>query len=167
MCISVPFALRNRNMISVFPMPIGTESWYQCSPCPYEQKRDISVPFALRSRNVISVFPMLLGTETCIRVPHRFSRISIPGQSYAHQTIYNMTSAIWAHASPHSSEQNWQVHHKKSVPPKHNSGYNYAVYIPSRWPRDTLYPHKLALTSSTSGSHSVAIVRSRTKATEL
>jgi hypothetical protein len=37
---------------------------------------------------------------------------------------------------------------------------------PSRWPRDTLYPQNLALTSPTSGEHSVGIVRSRTKAFE-
>jgi hypothetical protein len=37
---------------------------------------------------------------------------------------------------------------------------------PLRWPRDTLYPQKLALTSPTSGGRSVAIVCSRTKATE-
>jgi hypothetical protein len=37
---------------------------------------------------------------------------------------------------------------------------------PSRWPRGTLYPLKLALTSPTSGGRSVAIDRSRTKATE-
>jgi hypothetical protein len=35
-----------------------------------------------------------------------------------------------------------------------------------RWPRDTLYPQKLALTSPTSGSRSVGIVRLWTKATE-
>jgi hypothetical protein len=35
-----------------------------------------------------------------------------------------------------------------------------------RWPRDTLYPLKLALTSPTSGGRSVGIVRSRTKAKE-
>jgi hypothetical protein len=35
-----------------------------------------------------------------------------------------------------------------------------------RWPCDTLYPQKLALTSPTSGGRSVGIVRSRTKATE-
>jgi hypothetical protein len=34
---------------------------------------------------------------------------------------------------------------------------------PLRWPRDTLYPQKLELTSPTSGSHSVGIVRLRTK----
>jgi hypothetical protein len=37
---------------------------------------------------------------------------------------------------------------------------------PLRWPRDTVYPQKLALTSPTSGGRSVSIVRSRTKATE-
>jgi hypothetical protein len=37
---------------------------------------------------------------------------------------------------------------------------------PSRWPRGTLYPHKLALTSPTSGGHSVSIVRSRAQTTE-
>jgi hypothetical protein len=38
---------------------------------------------------------------------------------------------------------------------------------PLRWPRDTLYPQKLALTSSTSGGRSVGILCSRTKATEI
>jgi hypothetical protein len=38
---------------------------------------------------------------------------------------------------------------------------------PSRWPRGTHYPQKVALTSPTSGGHSVGIVRSWTKATEL
>jgi hypothetical protein len=37
---------------------------------------------------------------------------------------------------------------------------------PSRWPRGTLYPQKLALTSLTSGGLSVGIVRSLTQATE-
>jgi hypothetical protein len=36
----------------------------------------------------------------------------------------------------------------------------------SRWPRGTLYPNKLALTSPTSGGHSVGMVRSRTQAPE-
>jgi hypothetical protein len=34
---------------------------------------------------------------------------------------------------------------------------------PLRWPRDTLYPQKLALTSTTSGGRSVGIVRLRTR----
>jgi hypothetical protein len=37
---------------------------------------------------------------------------------------------------------------------------------PSRRPRGTLYPQKLALTSPTSGGRSVGIVRSRTQITE-
>jgi hypothetical protein len=37
---------------------------------------------------------------------------------------------------------------------------------PSRWPRDTTYAQKLALTSQTSGGRSVGIVRSRAKAAE-
>jgi hypothetical protein len=37
---------------------------------------------------------------------------------------------------------------------------------PSRWPRDTLYPQKLALTSPTSGGRSISTVRSQTQATE-
>jgi hypothetical protein len=36
----------------------------------------------------------------------------------------------------------------------------------SRWPRDTLYPQKLALTSLTSGGRSACIVRSRAQAME-
>jgi hypothetical protein len=36
----------------------------------------------------------------------------------------------------------------------------------SRWPRGTLYPQKLALTSPKSGGRSVGIVRSRTQTTE-
>jgi hypothetical protein len=35
---------------------------------------------------------------------------------------------------------------------------------PSLWPHGTLYPHKLALTSLTSGGHSVGIVYSRIQA---
>jgi hypothetical protein len=37
---------------------------------------------------------------------------------------------------------------------------------PLRWPRDTLYPQKLAVTLPTSGDHSIGVVRLRTKATE-
>jgi hypothetical protein len=37
----------------------------------------------------------------------------------------------------------------------------------SRWPRGTLYPQKVALTSLTSGGRSVGIVRLQTEATEL
>jgi hypothetical protein len=47
------------------------------------------------------------------------------------------------------------------------SGLEYREYgsrDPSRWPRGTLYPQKLALTSLTSGGRSVGIVPSRTQA---
>jgi hypothetical protein len=37
---------------------------------------------------------------------------------------------------------------------------------PSRWPRGTLYPQKLALTSPISGGRSVGIVSTRTQTTE-
>jgi hypothetical protein len=51
-----------------------------------------------------------------------------------------------------------------------NSGIENREYghrDPSRWPRGTLYPKTLALTSPTSDSLSVGIVGPRTKATEL
>jgi hypothetical protein len=50
-----------------------------------------------------------------------------------------------------------------------NSGLENREYgrgDPLRWPRDTLYPQKLALTSLTGCGRSVGIVRLRTKATE-
>jgi hypothetical protein len=43
---------------------------------------------------------------------------------------------------------------------------NYGNRDPPNWPRDTLYLHKLTLTSPTSGGRSVGVVRSRTQATE-
>jgi hypothetical protein len=43
---------------------------------------------------------------------------------------------------------------------------NFATSKNLTWPRDTLYPQKLAPTSPTSGGRSVGIIRSRTKTTE-
>jgi hypothetical protein len=43
--------------------------------------------------------------------------------------------------------------------------WEYSRGDPLRWPRDTLYQLKLALTSPTSGGRSVGILRLRTKAT--
>jgi hypothetical protein len=43
----------------------------------------------------------------------------------------------------------------------------YGTGDPLHWPRDNLYPQKLALTSSTSGGRSACIVRPLTKATEI
>jgi hypothetical protein len=45
--------------------------------------------------------------------------------------------------------------------------WEYGCGDPSRWPRGTLCPQALALTLPRSGAHSVAIVCTRTKATEL
>jgi hypothetical protein len=42
----------------------------------------------------------------------------------------------------------------------------YGQRDPSRWPRGTLYPHKLAITLPTSGGRLVVLVRSRTKTME-
>jgi hypothetical protein len=42
----------------------------------------------------------------------------------------------------------------------------YGSRDPSRWPRVSFYPQKLALTSQTGGGSSVGIVRSQTQATE-
>jgi hypothetical protein len=50
-----------------------------------------------------------------------------------------------------------------------NSGLENREYgrgDPLRWPRDTLFPQKLALTSLSNGGRSVGIVRSRTKTIE-
>jgi hypothetical protein len=43
---------------------------------------------------------------------------------------------------------------------------DYDLRDSSRWPRGTLYPHTLALTSLTNGGRSVGIVRSLTQATK-
>jgi hypothetical protein len=43
----------------------------------------------------------------------------------------------------------------------------YGRMDPSRWPRGTLYPQTLALTSSTNGGLSVGTISLRTQATEL
>jgi hypothetical protein len=42
----------------------------------------------------------------------------------------------------------------------------YGRVVPSRWPPESLYPQKLAVTSPTCGGRPVGIVRLVTKATE-
>jgi hypothetical protein len=44
---------------------------------------------------------------------------------------------------------------------------DYGRTDPSRWPRGTLYPQKLAITSPTSGGRSVGVVRSLTQTMEV
>jgi hypothetical protein len=66
--------------------------------------------------------------------------------------------------STHPREYNWGATRKKSS----GSGLEIRDYCrrdPSRWPRGTLYPQKLALTSPTSGGLSVGIIRSPTQTT--
>jgi hypothetical protein len=58
-----------------------------------------------------------------------------------------------------------------STQPRDYSGFlienrEYGRRDPSRWPRRTIYPRKLAITSLISGGRSVGIVRSRTQAKE-
>jgi hypothetical protein len=60
----------------------------------------------------------------------------------------------------------------EELPKRESSGsclekQRYGCRDPLHWSRDTLYPQKLVLPSPTSGGHSVVVVRSRTKATEL
>jgi hypothetical protein len=64
-------------------------------------------------------------------------------------------------------EYNWGATWKKKK--SSSSGLKSREYggrDPSRWPRGTLYPQKLGLTSPTSGGRSIGIVRSRTQDTE-
>jgi hypothetical protein len=61
-------------------------------------------------------------------------------------------------------EYNWGATWKKSSGPGLENR-EYGRRYPSRWPRGTLYPQKLAINSPTSGGRSVGIVRSRTQAT--
>jgi hypothetical protein len=61
-------------------------------------------------------------------------------------------------------DYNWEATRMKSS----GSGLEMREYrhrYPSLWPRSIIYPHKLALTSPTTGGRSVDIVRSRTQVT--
>jgi hypothetical protein len=63
-------------------------------------------------------------------------------------------------------EYNWGATWYKSSGSCLENG-EYGRRDPSRWPRGTLYPQKLAIISLTSGSRSVGIVRLRTQPMEL
>jgi hypothetical protein len=68
-------------------------------------------------------------------------------------------------ASTQPREYNWGVTWEKSSGAcPENREYDHRD--PSRWPRGTLYPQKLAITSPTSGGRSVGVVRSRTQTME-
>jgi hypothetical protein len=67
--------------------------------------------------------------------------------------------------STQSREYNWGATWKKGSG-SGQENQEYGCRDSSRWPRGTLYPLRLALTSVTSCGYSVGIVRSRTQATE-
>jgi hypothetical protein len=79
--------------------------------------------------------------------------------------FYIPRTMVWTR-STQPRDYKWGATYRKSS----GSGLENREYgrrDPSRWQRGTLYPQKLAITSSTSGGRSVGTVRSRTKATEL
>jgi hypothetical protein len=100
------------------------------------------------------LFPILQSSTTtvvCFPVP---TRLNLSRKSSGSGT-----------GSTQPREYNWGATWKK------NSGSclenrEYGRRDPSRWPRGTLYPQKLAITSPTSGGRSVHIVHSRTHAME-
>jgi hypothetical protein len=63
-------------------------------------------------------------------------------------------------------EYNWEATWMEIVAAPGLENREYGRGDPLRWPRDTLYPQKLALTSPTSDGPSVGILRLRTKASE-
>jgi hypothetical protein len=71
---------------------------------------------------------------------------------------------VW-NGSTQPREYNWGAAWRKSSGSSlENREFGHGDTL--RWPRNTVYPQKLALTSPTRGSQSVGIVRSRTQATE-
>jgi hypothetical protein len=75
---------------------------------------------------------------------------------------YQEKSSESGTGSTQPREYNWGATWKKSRG-SCLENREYGCRDPSRWPRGTLYPQKLAITSPTSGGRSVGIVRSRTQ----
>jgi hypothetical protein len=63
-------------------------------------------------------------------------------------------------------EYYWEATWKKKSSGSGQENREYGRRHPSRWPRETIHPQKLALTSSTSGGRLVGILYSRTETTE-
>jgi hypothetical protein len=95
-------------------------------------------------------------------------QIRRPGFDLRHYQIFwkkKKNSSGSGTGSTQPREYNWGATWQKS------SGSclenrEYGRKDPSRWPRGTLYPHKLTITSPTSSGRSVGIVRSQTQTTE-
>jgi HrpA-like RNA helicase len=99
-------------------------------------------------------FAKYYGNCPCMNVPG----FTYPVKEYYLEDVLEMTRYNTAHASLRST----------LILPIVTSLFCilYGRRDMSRWPRGTLYPQKLALTSPTSGGHSVGIVRLQSKATE-
>jgi hypothetical protein len=67
---------------------------------------------------------------------------------------------------PHSLVSTIEELHGRNSSGSDLENREYGRGDPLRWPRDTLYPQKFALTFPTSSGRSVGIVRLRTMATE-
>jgi hypothetical protein len=63
-------------------------------------------------------------------------------------------------------EYNWGASWKKKSSGSGLESRDYGLRDASRWPRGTLYPQRLTVTSPTSGGRSVGVVCSRTQARE-
>jgi hypothetical protein len=113
--------------------------------------------------NVVSFSIFFLCQYMClcglvVRVPGYRSRGlgSIPGATRFSESwwdwngLMSTIEELLVRKSSGSSLENWDYSHRD----------------PLRWPRNTLCPQKLALTSPTSGGLSIGIVLSRTEATE-
>jgi hypothetical protein len=97
-----------------------------------------------------------------VRVPdYRFRRPRFDSRRY--QIFWEVVALEWGPLSLMSTTE--ELLGKNSS----NSGlenWEYSCGDLLRWPRDTLYPQKLALISPTCGGRSVDIVHLRTKSTE-
>jgi hypothetical protein len=89
--------------------------------------------------------------DVCWYVYHLCLVVRIPGyRSRVPGSIHGVTEELLERKSSGSCLEN----------------RDYGRRDPSRWPRGTLYPQKLTLTSPTSCGRSIGIVHSRTQATE-